>query len=81
VKVDVSLVEYGDPSGRPAIVAVTIALAQFRLDIVAEGVENGATLRLLQEMGCDRAQGHFIAYPMPPSQLVRWSHTQLSVAA
>ena len=83
VKADVSLVRsmVTSPSDR-AIVRATIELAHaLGLDVVAEGVENSATLRLLEEMGCDRAQGHHIARPMPPSQLVPWCQTQLSVAA
>jgi diguanylate cyclase (GGDEF)-like protein/PAS domain S-box-containing protein len=83
VKVDVSLVRSMlTSSSERAIVRATIALAHaLGLDVVAEGVENGATLRLLAEMGCDRAQGFHIARPMPPTQLVPWCQRQLSIAA
>ncbi|MCU0272662.1 MAG: EAL domain-containing protein, partial [Acidimicrobiales bacterium] len=37
--------------------------------IVAEGVEDEATLELLRSMGCDEAQGFLFARPVPPEQL------------
>jgi diguanylate cyclase (GGDEF)-like protein/PAS domain S-box-containing protein len=83
VKADVSLVRgmLAAPGDR-AIVRATIELAHaLGLDVVAEGVENEATLRLLEEMGSDRAQGYWIARPMPPSQLARWHQTQLGQPA
>lgn len=30
----------------------------------AEGVENAATLAILEDMGCDRAQGHYLGAPV-----------------
>ena len=48
------------------IVRSTIDLAHnLGLDTVAEGVEDGPTLGRLRELGCDRAQGYFIAKPLP----------------
>jgi diguanylate cyclase (GGDEF)-like protein len=38
--------------------------------VVGEGVEDEAGLRLLQELGCDRAQGYHMARPMPFDSLV-----------
>ncbi|MGI9147391.1 MAG: EAL domain-containing protein [Chloroflexota bacterium] len=64
-------------AGDRAIVRATIDVAHaLGLDVVAEGVENEPTLRLLEQMGADRAQGFFIARPMPPSQLTLWYHMQ-----
>jgi EAL domain-containing protein (putative c-di-GMP-specific phosphodiesterase class I) len=48
------------------------------LEVVAEGVEDEAILRLLVNMGSDRAQGYHIARPMPPTELVRWCQTHLA---
>ena len=39
------------------------------LNVVAEGVENGGTLDILHELGCDTAQGYYIARPLGPDQL------------
>jgi diguanylate cyclase (GGDEF)-like protein/PAS domain S-box-containing protein len=52
------------------IVRSTIALAHsLGLVVVAEGVEDAATLTLLQNMGCDQAQGFHLSVPLPPEQL------------
>jgi diguanylate cyclase (GGDEF)-like protein/PAS domain S-box-containing protein len=56
-----------------AIVRATVDLAHsLGLQVVAEGVENEAVMRLLAEMGADRAQGYHLTRPLPPTQLVRW---------
>jgi predicted signal transduction protein with EAL and GGDEF domain len=53
------------------LVRSAVALAQsLGLQCVAEGVENGGTLEFLRAMGCDLAQGFFIARPMPLSALM-----------
>jgi diguanylate cyclase (GGDEF)-like protein len=39
------------------------------LTIVAEGVEDAETLRMLVNFRCDRAQGFYLAHPMLPDQL------------
>ena len=39
------------------------------LSVVAEGVEEHATLSTLQQLGCDIAQGFYLARPMPPEAL------------
>lgn len=55
------------------IVQTIITLARtFNLEIVAEGVENEATLRLLNTWGCDWIQGYFISKPMASDQIQRW---------
>jgi diguanylate cyclase (GGDEF)-like protein len=54
-----------------ALVRSTIELAHaLRLRVVAEGIEDGATLALLSELRCDIAQGYFIGMPMPADNLV-----------
>ncbi len=46
------------------IVRSTIALAHnLGLKVIAEGVENKATLDALEKMGCDQAQGYLISKP------------------
>jgi len=54
-------------SGRErAIVASTIGLAHaLGQTVVAEGIEDGATLALLRDMGCDHAQGFYLGRPQP----------------
>jgi two-component system CheB/CheR fusion protein len=52
-----------------AIISVSHSLG---LKCVAEGVETSAQLSMLQELGCDRAQGYFIAKPMKANELAIW---------
>jgi diguanylate cyclase (GGDEF)-like protein len=50
------------------LVRATIQLAHaLGLVVVAEGVEEGSTLDLLEAMGCDLAQGYHIGRPAPAS--------------
>jgi diguanylate cyclase (GGDEF)-like protein len=56
-----------------AIVRSMIDLARaLGLRVVAEGVEDERTWRMLAEAGCDVAQGWFFARPMPGDQLTDW---------
>ncbi len=45
---------------------------RLRLKVVAEGVETQQDWALLRELGCDEAQGYFIAKPMPGEALLFW---------
>ena len=49
------------------------------MKVTAEGVESGAALAALQTMGCDMAQGFFIARPMSSTDLVLWLNSRLTV--
>lgn len=42
------------------------------LKVTAEGLEEGAAWGLLGKLGCDIAQGYWIAKPMPADQLPQW---------
>jgi diguanylate cyclase (GGDEF)-like protein len=51
------------------LVRATIDLAHtMGLRVVAEGIEDDATLQLLTEFGCDLAQGYFISKPKPAEE-------------
>ncbi len=55
------------------IVHLIVDLAhRFGLSVVAEGVEDIDTLRALRELGCDQAQGYYIAKPTPAEDFGRW---------
>jgi predicted signal transduction protein with EAL and GGDEF domain len=61
-----------------AVVGATIALAHTQgLRVVAEGVEDRATLDLLIGVGCDLAQGYFIGRLVPAGDLA----TELTAVA
>ncbi|MCP3782744.1 EAL domain-containing protein [Micromonospora sp. A3M-1-15] len=74
VKVDRSFVlGMADDPDDAAIVRSMIELAgALGLRVVAEGVEDERTWRLLHAAGCDVAQGWFHARPMPAEELVAW---------
>ncbi|MCH8497718.1 MAG: EAL domain-containing protein [Marinobacter sp.] len=56
------------------IVRSTIDMAHgLGLSVVAEGIENEASWRLLQAWGCEKGQGYFLGRPMKPEDLVRWA--------
>lgn len=71
LKIDKSFVlEMSHDSDDEAIVRSTIDLAHnMGLRVVAEGVENVQVLGMLKKMGCDQAQGFYIAKPMSAEQL------------
>ncbi len=70
LKIDRSFVAgmLGD-SGDYKIVEHSIGIAKsFGLSVVAEGIENEATLEELRKLGCDYAQGYFIGKPVPADE-------------
>jgi diguanylate cyclase len=57
------------------MVRSTIDLAhELGLRVVAEGVEDNATLELLRSLGCDYAQGYFIGKTVAFDELCRMVH-------
>jgi diguanylate cyclase (GGDEF)-like protein len=56
-----------------AIVHATTTLGKnLGLRVVAEGVEDGETFDKLAELGCDEAQGYYIALPMTAVEFTGW---------
>jgi EAL domain-containing protein (putative c-di-GMP-specific phosphodiesterase class I) len=48
------------------MVSGTISLAHaLGLQVIAEGVEAEGQLERLKDLGCDLAQGHYLAKPLP----------------
>lgn len=74
LKIDQSFISDLDyHSGNYAIVYSTLQMARnLNLVSVAEGVEDIATLKILQELKCNFAQGYGIAKPMPMDELLVW---------
>lgn len=74
LKIDRSFVkEMITDKGDEAIVRSTIELARYLgRTVVAEGVEDQATLQALEALGCDAAQGFFLARPLPAPQCEAW---------
>jgi len=74
LKLDKSLViDMPAAPDRQAIVKASIDLAHsLGLAVVAEGVEDQLTWGRLQRMGCDAAQGYFLARPMAAGLIPDW---------
>jgi len=74
LKIDQSFVKDSPIQPRHrAIIEASLDLARkLKLKTVAEGVETRAEWDLLKSLGCQQAQGYFIARPMPGHQVLDW---------
>ncbi len=62
-----------------AIVETCIMLGhKLNMQVVAEGIETQEVLSLLTQMGCDIAQGYYLARPMLAEALVSWQQERLT---
>jgi diguanylate cyclase (GGDEF)-like protein/PAS domain S-box-containing protein len=78
VKIDRSFVsKLGIRPRDGAIVRAAVTLAHdLDLTVIGEGVETAQALERLRQLGCDNAQGYFIARPMPPDQVIPWVRSE-----
>jgi diguanylate cyclase (GGDEF)-like protein/PAS domain S-box-containing protein len=59
-----------------AVIHATITLVEnLGMRSVAEGVETAEQMAILQSLGCHYAQGYFLGYPLPESEVVVSSRT------
>jgi diguanylate cyclase len=74
VKVDRSFVlgMAADPDDEAIVRSIVGLAGALGLRVVAEGVEDEVTRRLLEQAGCHAAQGWYFARPMPADRLVSW---------
>ncbi|GIM88443.1 putative bifunctional diguanylate cyclase/phosphodiesterase [Paractinoplanes toevensis] len=70
LKIDRSFVDrLGGETEDEALVRTIVRLGQrFGMSTVAEGIENETQLAVLQEMGCDTAQGYLLSRPVPAAE-------------
>lgn len=75
VKIDQSFVTNADEkeSCRVILESSLDMARKLGLKAVAEGVESRADWELLKKLGCDVAQGYFIARPMRTAEFVAWA--------
>ncbi|HTW53764.1 MAG TPA: EAL domain-containing protein [Stellaceae bacterium] len=75
LKIDQSFVMSAlDSKASKVILESSIEMARkLKIKSVAEGVETRAHWDLLQALGCDIAQGYFIARPMPAADVAGWA--------
>lgn len=58
------------------LVKATIAMAHsLDLLVIAEGVETGEQLALLDKLGCDLVQGYYFSKPIPAKELIDFQYT------
>jgi diguanylate cyclase (GGDEF)-like protein len=71
LKIDRTFVTHvADDRSDAAIVKSTIDLAHsLGLDVVAEGIEDSRALAMLDQYGCDLAQGYYLGRPVAASEL------------
>ncbi|WP_295454815.1 EAL domain-containing protein [uncultured Thiodictyon sp.] len=75
IKIDRSFVHdmLDDPDDLKILEGVLGLAATFGRQVIAEGVESTAQGELLLQLGCELAQGHCIAHPMPAAELPGWA--------
>ncbi len=72
VKIDRTFVSAMGADGEAYVAGVVRLGHDLDLTVVAEGIEDHATLVALQELGCDLGQGFLFAKPLPPAELEEW---------
>ena len=71
IKIDRSFIErLGNERDRTLLRMITDLGHHLGLTITAEGVETAEQLEVLNELGCDRAQGFLMSRPLNPADLV-----------
>ncbi|MFI6072712.1 putative bifunctional diguanylate cyclase/phosphodiesterase [Actinoplanes sp. NPDC051343] len=73
LKIDRSFVDrLGGEDADEALVRTIVRMGRnLGMSLVAEGIETAVQLRLLQEMGCDYAQGYLLSKPLPAEEATR----------
>ena len=74
LKLDKSyFLEHKDSLGQFSLINTSLALAnKLKISTIAEGIEDSNTLAKVTEMGCDFAQGYYIAKPMTAEKILSW---------
>jgi EAL domain-containing protein (putative c-di-GMP-specific phosphodiesterase class I) len=70
LKIDMQFVQdlASEQSSRHVIEAIVGLARGFRLETIAEGAADDATMQILRELGVDHAQGFVVARPVPISE-------------
>lgn len=80
IKLDKSLIGgiTKDSGSRTIASSIIRMLKDLDYVVVAEGVEDAATMELLIKYGCDEAQGFYFSRPLPPAALEAWLNNNSS---
>lgn len=74
VKIDQRFVRQAVDTERDREIISSIAQLSHRLNlsVLAEGVEDEATARILQDLGCEYAQGFHFSHALPLEEFIEW---------
>jgi len=74
LKLDKSyFIDNKDHLNQLALINTSLSIAKkLNMRTIAEGVEDNAIMSLVTEIGCDFAQGYYIARPLKASKLIAW---------
>jgi diguanylate cyclase (GGDEF)-like protein len=74
LKIDRTFIaQLSEPEANTKVVEAIVALGKaMDLEVVAEGVETDQQYAIVRRLGCDLAQGYFIARPMSAAQFRAW---------
>jgi diguanylate cyclase (GGDEF)-like protein len=81
IKIDRSFVyDIAESADDRNVVQSIISLGKsLGIEVVAEGVETEADLRILKRLGCGIMQGHYFAKPMPQHEAIEWINQSKSL--
>jgi EAL domain-containing protein (putative c-di-GMP-specific phosphodiesterase class I) len=79
LKIDKSFVMHmnDDPTDFTIVSAVIDLAHNLGLKTVAEGIEDHNTLERLKDLGCDIAQGYYLARPMTANDIDTWLNARI----
>ncbi len=79
IKIDRSFIHEIEIPARRSIVQAILAVAHsLGMRVIAEGIESPLQLTILRELGCEEAQGFYIAKPSEVSAIAPWWTTQVA---
>ncbi|WP_440873714.1 EAL domain-containing response regulator [Thalassotalea sp. PLHSN55] len=75
LKLDKSyFIDHKETIGQLSLINTSLSLAsKLNIKTVAEGVENSEVMKLVTEIGCDFAQGYYIARPISAKEIIPWA--------
>jgi len=78
IKLDRALVRQllVNPTSAKIIGMIIDLCRELGLRVIAEGVEDAATARRLQQMGCPHVQGFWLSPPLPATEALAWAGTR-----
>ncbi len=74
LKVDKSFVQQlaTDPDDRKIVESIINMAHNFNLKVIAEGIEDETSYKILMDLGCEIAQGYLVSRPLKPEQFEKW---------